>query len=267
VDLLNPQSMAAWSDSAEWSGQGLRRSVFYFASRGNLLYGSMYEAEAPSIGLGLAISPSWGFEVTSQQNLAHALAIRIARLGGAALVFHPPGHGDSQGDPEELSMDALVAATTDAVAEGRARAPAFAWALAGVRLGAAVAALAAGRAGTDLALAIQPAFDPMAFFGQLQLAAHRTALVGGTTTSMVFGHALPQQLIDSANQADLGAALSSLEGTRAVVRFERPSDVCIPDGFEDLVVRGEWSPRGIANGALVERASVWLGEQRIGEMR
>ena len=259
MDLASAHAQPSWSDSAEWSGDGIRRSVFYFGSPGSLLYGSMYAAEAPRSGLGAVICPSWGFEVASQQNLGHSLGLRLAGLGGAALVFHPPGHGDSEGDPEEVSMETLASAASEAVAEARARAPAWTWVLAGVRLGAAVAALAAEAAGADLVLAIQPAFDPPVFLEELTRAARRTALVGANASSLVFGHVLPQRLIDSCNRADIGAALAGMEDRRAVVRFERPAGVWIPGGFEDLVVHGEWSPRD--SEGLVGRASAWLSEQ------
>ena len=76
------------------------------------------------------------------------------------MAFHYPGYGDSSGQGEAVTIDALVDAAVAATAEAAARSPGTTWIMAGTLLGASVAAMAAQAARVRHLLLVQPALDP-----------------------------------------------------------------------------------------------------------
>ena len=131
-----------WLEAAAWSGGGIRREVFFFESGGVDLYGSLYAATELSRPYGLLACGSWGVEGTRTEPLRRSAALAMARLGGAAMVFHWPGHGDSLGDPAGLALADFAAAAADAVAAAERRVPDLEWIFAGFMFGAAAACIA-----------------------------------------------------------------------------------------------------------------------------
>ena len=150
---------------------GVRRQALFFPSGEERLYGSLYVADRARTGI--VICPSWGFDAGFTHDLCHRLARLAAELGGAGLVYHPPGHGDSTGDLEAVGMDHLVRAARDAALAASGAVPDTAWSFAGVRLGAHVAALADEGRGSDRLLLVQPSLEAAAFTEQLFAASRR----------------------------------------------------------------------------------------------
>jgi hypothetical protein len=120
---------------------GLFRAVLFFPSGNELLYGSLYAASKEARS-GIVICPPWGWESLWMNDSLHSLARDAAGSGSAALVFHWPGHGDSEGEPEDATLDRMVEAARDAAAAAAAHMPGTSWSFAGVRLGAVAAARA-----------------------------------------------------------------------------------------------------------------------------
>ncbi len=229
--------MSGWGDGAAWQDERLRREVFLFRSGPDLLYGSLTAAIHPTTTLGLVVVPSWGQDMADQLELCHHLARQVAESGGAGLVYHPPGQGDSGGRMEDVTVEGLTAAAMDAVAAAAARVPEASWQLGGVGLGASVAVLAASARGSSVLPLVHPELDPEEYFARLERYA-RLARLG--TEGGLFGYPLGEGLSRSARTADVSAALSAFPGRGAVVRFSSPPADPPPAPLEEVVVPGEW---------------------------
>jgi alpha/beta superfamily hydrolase len=261
---------SSWSDASTWADDGLRREVFFFRGGGTELYGSLFAAVEPSRPLGLVACASWGVEADRTDPLLRSVALSAARLGGAALIFHYPGYGDSFGDLADARLDDLSATATAAVEEASRRCPGLSWILAGFMLGASVACLAARPSAAEGLLLVQPALRPSAYFERL--AKDRRSLSPGTGPSlemmepgsasgMAYGYPVPRRIVECAADADraVEAALAAFGGGGAIVRHERPKvSPPLPPDIEQLVVRGAWRFGSQNNPDLASAATDWL---------
>ena len=235
--------MGRWDELDSWAGEGLRREVFFFQSGGAGLYGSLHVADPQARSFGVVMCNSWGIEADQANRLIYPLAVSVARAGGAALVFHYPGFGDSGGDPGELTIDSMAAAAAAAVEEGRRRLPGTAWMLAGFMLGASVACLAAETARADALLLVQPSLRPAEHFDGLIDKAKRLAAISRSGDDAVFGYSLEDAMLASARKAEpaVAAALGAFAGPGAVVRCSSPPAAGAgPPRFERIEVDGTW---------------------------
>jgi alpha/beta superfamily hydrolase len=250
-----------WSDRESWADESIRREAFFFASGGAQLYGSLYAAASPAPDDGVAICNSWGFEANQCDRIMHRLALARARAGEAALIFHYAGFGDSPGDLGEATMEALASAAVDAVAEASRRLPGTSWALAGLMLGASVAALAAGGAGADRLLLVQPALEPSRYFARLERSAKRSAARVPARAGNAYGYPLPHRILEAAPKIDaaVAQALVDFAGRGGVVRHTEPAvGDLVPDRFEQVVLPGTWRFGADPKPALAEAADRWL---------
>lgn len=255
---------ARWSESSTWEGEGLRREVLFFPSRRVDLFASYYAATEPTLPFGLVFCPSWGMEADNCNQMAHALALAAARLGGAGIVYHYPGYGDSHGDPRALTFDTLVDAATDAAGQAAARAPDLEWVVGGFRLGAAIACVVQRRLGARGLLLVQPSLRPGEYFADLVARARRAALGRPPTDDMVFGYPLPEALRQSAAAADSAAvdALGRFDGPGARVRHVKPpADGPPPAGLDQIDVPERWRFGGVNNWPLQNMAGWWLRQR------
>jgi alpha/beta superfamily hydrolase len=249
-----------WGDTGTWVGE-LRREAFFFASGNEQLYGSLYAAVSPTPTAGVAICNSWGFEGNQSDATIHRIALATARAGGAGLVFHYPGFGDSHGDLAEATIETLVGAAVDAVGEASRRLPGVRWTLAGLMFGTSVAALAASRAGIDRLLLIQPVLQPSAYFTRLERSARRAAVRVPARAGNAYGYPLPHRILEDAAAVDatVAGALGEFGGEGAVVRYdEPPRSEPVPERFEDVVIPGRWRFGSRQKPELAKAASGWL---------
>lgn len=250
-----------WDEIDRWSGDGLRREVFFFSGDGFELYASLYAAEPISRPRGVALCNSWGIEADQANRLVHPLALEAARAGGAGLVFHYPGYGDSQGDPQRTTIEAMAGAAAAAVEEGRRRLPPLAWALAGLMLGASVAALAAETVRPEALLLVQPALQPSEYFADLEKRSARIAAVTRSGDDTLFGYSASPTLLSSAAGADerVAAALAGFTGRGAVVRYSAPKGTDeVPDDFERIEIDGTFRFAAPHDVKLGEATAGWL---------
>jgi alpha/beta superfamily hydrolase len=270
--------MSRWRDASTWTGDGLRREVFFFHSGGRELYGSLYASTAPSRPFGVVACGSWGVEADRTDPLVRSVALSMARLGGAGLVFHYPGYGDSYGDLAEVGLADLNEAAVDAVEEASRRRPGVAWILAGFMLGAAVACLAQRRAGVERLLLVQPALRPGAYFGRLAGGAPLAignGASGETMTvdaamGMAYGYPIPARIADRAAEADaaVDAALAAFAGEGAVVgQASHDGQDSTPAGFERVEAPGRWRFGSREHPGLGAAAVEWLDRRTRGEGR
>lgn len=252
---------SAWEDFSAWTGNGLRREVFLFRSGDTDLYGSLYASDPPRRSVGLVLCCSWGMEADRSQHLVHALAAAVAQLGGAGLVFHYPGYGESEGELASVDLRDLVGAAVDAVAEGERRCPGAAWMLGGTMLGASVAALAAAGANARALLMIQPNLDPSGYFGGLFSRKRRGSLGADTGDRFAFGYPAPERILAAgpAGRDAVAAALAGFHGPAVVVNHEDPPlEEPLVAGFEQITVAGRWQFGGKDHPELLQGAIDWL---------
>jgi hypothetical protein len=250
-----------WDDTGTWVGEELRREAFFFASGGEQLYGSLYAAVSPSPLGGVAICNSWGFEGNQADATMHGIALRVARAGGAGLIFHYPGFGDSHGDLAAASIESLVDATVDAVGEASRRLPGRRWTLAGLMFGASVASLATRRADIDRLLLVQPVLRSVPYFRRLERSARRAAVRVSARAGNAYGYPLPHRILESAAEIDaqVAEALGEFDEEGTVIRYaEPPRSERIPERFEDVVLPGTWRFGARLKPELARAASDWL---------
>jgi hypothetical protein len=268
VAFPNPTAAGQSRDGDVWVGEGLRREVFFFDSRGVRLYGSLFAAVEISQPFGVVACNSWGVEADRADPLQRSVALEMARRGGAGLVFHYPGYGDSYGDLAALDLTGLTEAAIDAHAEAARRCPDVAWTLAGFMLGAAVACLAQQHVGVERLLLVQPTLRPGGYFQWLSERTQpiapgpspRELLKVGTTPGMAYGYPIPRRIAESAAEADMAvdAALGAFDGGGAVVRQEKPAADPVPGRFEEIEVPGTWRFGSLDHSQLAKGAVGWL---------
>jgi alpha/beta superfamily hydrolase len=241
--------MSGWSEASAWSGDGLRREVFFFRSGGVELYGSLYASVEPSRPLGLVACSSWGVEADRTDPLVRSIALAVAKMGGAGMVFHYPGYGDSYGDFASVDMADLAEAARDASAEAARRCPDVAWSFAGYMLGASVASLASRSVDSRLLLLVQPALSPGAYFDRLRKGrgplapgpSPREMMQHGAVPGMAYGYPILHLSAESARgvEGSVATALEAFVGRGAIIRHCKPSQPDpAPGRFERVEVPG-----------------------------
>jgi alpha-beta hydrolase superfamily lysophospholipase len=257
--------MSKWDDAATWIGEGLRREVFYFGPEEASLYGSLYSAQRPTRRDGVVVCASWGYEADRTERLAHRIALAMARAGGAGMVFHYPGYGDSHGASlAEATVESLAQAAAGAIEEASQRRSGLDWFPAGLMLGASVAALAQQRCryAASRLLFVQPALSPSAYFAALAKSAQRVTLGPGRIKEMSFAYSLPRKIVSAGPQADapVRQALAAFAGEGTVVRYVGPPpDPPVPERFAELTVEGTWRFGMLDSPALERGVAEWLG--------
>jgi hypothetical protein len=235
-----------------WTGRGVRREVFHLPSGGDLLYASLYASEPARRGPRMVICPPWGSELIKTQGLCHRLARSLADRGGAGMLFHWPGLGDSTGVPEEVTLDRLAEAVVDVLEAMADRPGGEGWGLAGIRLGAAAAALAATPGGAAALLLLEPVLDPGAYLNEVRRSARRARLRRDGEPEWAFGHPVPAGLGQA--RRDVATAASTFTGPRAVLGYGagRPSPA---KGFDFLTVKGSWRSGSLGDHQTLARAA------------
>jgi alpha-beta hydrolase superfamily lysophospholipase len=193
--------------------------------------------------------------------LVAKLARKAADSGGAALMFHYPGFGDSTGRSESATVERMVEAARDAVVEASRRGPTLAWGLVGIRLGASIAALARRHAGVSTLLLVQPALDPTSYFDEVRWMARRANLGAEGISGYAFGypiiHTVPSKLGDAVRNE-----LSENPDGVVAVCYEHPAmnDPSL-DQVDRITVAGRWQ-FGLKSYPELKEASV-RGLQRV----
>lgn len=251
--------MDRWEDASTWVGDGVRREVFFFPSRGVELYGSLYASAQPTHSLGVVVCPSWGVEGDLTETLVHVLALEVARLGGAALTFHYPGVGESWGRIEDTTMDSLATAAADAARAAAAHSHATDWMLAGYSFGASVACLARPAAGVPSVLLLQPALRPSVYFARLTRRA-QSAPGGSHGMRSAFGYPIPERIVEAAYEADAAVAAALPEGVS--IRHELPPERNpLPRSMEEIVLPSRWSLGARRQFQLEAAVKEWLAQR------
>jgi hypothetical protein len=231
-----------WADASVWLGEGLRRENFFFGWGGERLFGSLYRAESLSRRDGLIVCPSWGIEADRSNRLLNGLAVAMARLGGAALTFHYPGYGDSEGDVRALTVDALAEAAVTALTQADRRVPDIEWTLAGFTFGASIACLVLRCELARGLLLLQPELRPGFYFEELVRKTKRSGF-GKDLERLAFGYPVPASMLDRAGEADAAVerAISTYDKGGLAAHYASPAEPkLLPASLERRVVPGTW---------------------------
>ncbi|HEU5142039.1 MAG TPA: hypothetical protein VFU04_02665 [Solirubrobacterales bacterium] len=272
--------MSQWDESSTWEGHGLRREVFFFSSRDVQLYGSLFVASEPSRPFGLLACGSWGVDADRTDALLRSAALAMAKLGGAGLVFHYPGYGDSYGDLAEVDLDDLRDAAVDAASEAARRCPELDWILAGFMFGGSVASLARSHTAGEQLLLVQPALRPGSYFRTLAKRSEplapgptpREMMTSGSTPGMAYGYPVPARVRERADEADaeVAAALAGFDGEGTAIGYplrEREEPEPLPERFGRIEVPGRWYFGAENHPRLAAAVAAWLDERTAGEAR
>ena len=139
------------------------------------------------------------------------------------------------------------------------RYPNMTWIMAGVFLGAAVAAVASTSAGIRHLLLLQPALDPESYVQKVIRKARKRPLGAGDTEGTAFGYPVPPGLLDPRAASEVDACLRGFDGAGIVIRYSEPApaDASRP-GFDVVSVPGEWRIGRRGSSELVAPALEWL---------
>jgi hypothetical protein len=173
---------------------------------------------------------------------------------------HWPGFEDSEGDPEHVTFDRLIAACRDATGAVR-DADGEPWSLAGIRFGATVATLAAGAldAPAPALVLAEPVLDPAAYFDDIERVGRQARLGASGILGWAFAHPLPEAIRGPESGVSITSALRAFPGRAVVVRHQQPKRPA-PEGIAVRTVPGSWQ-RGPfeEHRPLMVTARRWLG--------
>lgn len=230
-------------------------------------HGWFHPPALPALGRGVVIVAPEGHEALLAHRGLRDLAMRGAALGLPVLRFDHPGSGDSPG--ERFRLEDARAAVLEAMDWMRAEAGVTEVALAGLRLGALIAAQAASRRPGEVAalLLLAPVAQGRTHRRHMLLAAQvgasRDDWVDGIE---VAGHLWPVEELEDLAGADLSAALCRAAVPRVMIMDRAAASarrVAPAVAFEAL--EGLESFLAPAHEARVpvgafDRASAWLAE-------
>jgi hypothetical protein len=255
ADPAAGRRVAAWGAASAIGAGASRREVFHFDSGGEQVYGSL-SGEPRAGGPCLVLCPGWGLESARLLGWLVQLAGDLAALGGCGLVVHWPGFQDGPVPTTPLTFERLVAVTLDAALAGAQRTGVERWSLGGIRLGAAIAAVAAPRLGGDHLLLVQPALDPAQHLADLERSGRRANLRRRIPPGYAFGYPIPAGLADPGAAAAVAGSLAGFTGRATAVRYRSPEPEPVPASVRRVTVAGAWAPPHRHDHAVLRVAAV-----------
>ena len=187
---------------------------FFFGPAARRLYGCYHEPQTwPAREAGVIICYAQGQEYIRAHRACHHLAVRLAGAGFPVLRFDYYGSGDSAGDSEEADLGTWLADLRHAVSELRARSGVGPVLLAGLRLGATMACMAAPRLDDVAGLVLwEPVCDGEKYLEELRLrheeavwrsSASNRQLGAGQRPLELHGFAISESMLAGIEQIDL----------------------------------------------------------------
>lgn len=227
---------------------GVERRPLYFGNEGRPLFGWLHLPPHSAASIGLVICNAFGNEALCSHRSVRHFAERAARQGIPTLRFDYDGTGDSAGhDLEPDRLVAWIASAGAAADEIRAATGVARVCFAGIRLGAAIATLAALER-TDVAglIAIAPVLSGKAYVRELRLLTRAMEAKSNSTNSgnpdllQAAGFAMTAQTQESLLEIDL-KRLAKPPAAQVLVldRAELPAGDAWPQHLRNLGARAE----------------------------
>jgi alpha-beta hydrolase superfamily lysophospholipase len=249
---------------------------FYFGTPGRRLFGIYEPAAQGSAGRRAAVLCNpWGSEYIYAHRSLRQLAVRLAACGIHTLRFDFYGTGDSDGEMADADLRGWEDDIELAIEEVQDMAGVRRVALAGLRLGATLAARVASRRGPDIeALALwNPIISGIAYARELEAAALEPVAAARAASGAVLavkGFPLNAHMRGEIEAIGL-AALLAAPATRTLLlitdrdRGQAPPPAG-PDGRLETAYLGTVSPwiedpdnMGAVPAAAIQRIADWLG--------
>jgi predicted alpha/beta hydrolase len=227
---------------------GVERRPLYFGNEARALFGWLHLPAHSAASIGLVICNAFGHEALCSHRSVRHFAERAARQGIPTLRFDYDGTGDSAGhDLEADRLVAWIASAGAAADELRAATGVARVCFAGIRLGAAIATLAALER-TDVAglIAIAPVLSGKAYVRELRLLTRAMEAKSNSTNSgrpdllQAAGFALTAQTQESLHEIDL-KRLAKPPAAQILIldRAELPAGDTWPQHLRNLGARAE----------------------------
>jgi hypothetical protein len=237
---------------------GVRHASFFFPSGPDHLYAALY-APVGGCRFSVVVCPSWGVETMRLLQWYYRLACDLASSGIATLVPHWPGTEDSEGDPRTVTLDRLVAVVVDAQSVLADRSGTDRVGLIGVRVGAAVASLAAPMLSASRLALAQPVFDINAHFEREEKSARRAQLGRELPPEWAWGYPHPSGLRQLGDASRVRTSLEAYSGKGAIVQYRKPEPEPVHHRLRTLTVWGDWRrPTRVDHGPLRVATTRWL---------
>jgi dienelactone hydrolase len=254
VPTLNRTLLA---DRAQLNRGGVTERMFHLEVEGDRLFAMLTAPEDPAAArdLGFLAVHSFGLEVLTLRRAERGVARALAAAGHPVLFVHRRGFGDSEGDPDDASLERqladLRAAQTWLLANTAAeRAGAY-----GAKFGGLLAGVLAREGGVDRMALFQPSTSGAQWSKSLvrEMQVVRMADPDGDRRGLedmladlrrdgvldVLGYGLPLTLYDALQDVDLTADLGSFGGDALVVQIaKRPTLAKDLEGLRDRVDAG-----------------------------
>ena len=242
---------------------------FFFGTSEKQLFGVYHPPERHEVSDGaVVLCPSFGHEYIAAHNSIHSLAAQLSRAGFHVLRFDYYGCGDSAGSMDEVTVDQWVEDVGTAIEEVRDTSGARRVCVIGLRLGAALAALAAtrARAAGDKYVHGAVLWDPVVrggayldeltnlqqkWVGAMYVAPPRH--ISGAEGPEVMGFRLPSEFQDQLRAVDLHE-LDGLPAVHTLIIDQSGDEACV-----SLKQRLDGHGSGVTQ-EVNEAGAAWFGE-------
>lgn len=237
---------------------GVTEEAFHLEAGGDRLFAMLTTPADPAdaTDLGFVVAHSFGLEVLTLRRSERAVARALAATGHSVLSVHRRGFGDSEGDPNDVTLerqlddlriarDHLLGATT-ATRVG----------LVGVKFGGLLAGLLARDGGVERLALVQPAVSGAGWARSFIREMHVVRMAdpdGSDRRGMqellaemhrdgvldVLGYGLPAALFDAVQDVDLTADAGSFAGDALIVQVaKRPTFAKELEALRDRLAAG-----------------------------
>jgi pimeloyl-ACP methyl ester carboxylesterase len=231
------------AEHAQHTIDGVTERAFHLEVEGDRLFALMTEPGDPAAAtdLGFVAVHSFGLEVLTLRRAERGIARALAAAGHPVLLVHRRGFGDSEGDPNDATLERQLADLRAAREHLVSGTGAGRVGLVGARFGGLLAGVLAREGGVDHLALVQPAVSgarwTRSFLREMSVVRmadpdgsdrrgtdelladlHRDGVVD------VLGYALPAALVDALQEIDLAVDSGSFSGEAVIVQVaKRPA--------------------------------------------
>ena len=231
------------AEHARHTLDGVTERAFHLEIAGDRLFALLTEPADPAraADLGFVVVHSFGLEVLTLRRSERGVARDLARAGHSVLFVHRRGFGDSEGDPNDVTLERQLEDLRGARDHLLTVTPATRVALVGARFGGLLAGLLAREGGVERLALLQPAVSGAQWTRSFIREMHVVRMAdpdGSDRRGMedlladmhrdgvldVLGYGLPAALYDALQHVDLATDMGSFAGGALIVQVaKRPT--------------------------------------------